>query len=1041
MSANGRRDLLLAYEHPNLTVRPFDTPSLQNSSSAAKFLDGLATWHSSLQRFTDLVDADVGSRPDTSPSSGGTVAGIATPSTSAPNLLARPSVESLISVLHLSDIEEDDTFTSKVFRNVQAMAAGLMWVLEVRTANSTLWPVDAKSGQVGTENAPAINSSGGDLSGSLGPEMSQRGSQRDGRRSRKPNNRQPHHTGRIILRPFDPIQTRYTNSNTNDSDLERLKKLGTAEKFLRPLSYMINISPTLVFVDLDLPRFHVDLVAQQQVRHYLATSHSNVAALRYMEDCLLTFIRTICTKRTPARDVILAHFPTLSKDMPALSPADQGIFKDLRTRMQNDHRRQRNRAVSAAVTLPVHPAVNGVALADYLIRPPVISMDLSIVQCTNSIAHGLSLVPCGLSPLTAFTKPLQVTVVPQVAVIRPEMPIPAVAAGSAEAAAVPGQTLSVIEPNSQSVDDELNSVEPSSPRPDSPAPVEHALDGRRGESPMHADVADAGPQRRSTRSMTALSLKRKSPPLPSRPAASKKSKSQTQASVQDVEEDLDPQGLDSDWSDPKGRNRWYHDLAAVANIERSKKPARISGLLPDGRTQQDFDYIGHLASEDIEYKLIYDVTTSMDSVRKRCSQNGVFYTQFNLGDVVESLTINDSHLLCMQYPTWQATPALARVSLWGTGRDLFVHGLTAGPKVVDVRSELTKGHRMDTPIEVQGTSICSFQGLRIPPKSDDADAEVDYTASIRTTTLDTMLDHEARLDGLVLNALNLPSGHFVRPNPLLGTGFDLEIMVYSQTNGLVGFRSTYPSYKETYFQLFGLAHCLSILHADITATWIYVMGPAEKFWVRSRPKYGQDDIMHSHAFDDWDPDQANLDTHEYEQPGRRHTVIGAGSTVTTGGMRPAMGVILHMVMLQHVLTNAGHVTMWPIFIRVSMFWLTSSMSKNSTVRTSLAEYLPDLSLNHARGYQGSGVPADLLSLDSSGGTLRQYHLRVYPNACTTDVYKHFTPPKFQSGLVAALTAYDSTRAGVNAYRKMLREKSPKTKFLLFEGDEFRLVPL
>jgi hypothetical protein len=52
---------------------------------------------------------------------------------------------------------------------------------------------------------------------------------------------------------------------------------------------------------------------------------------------------------------------------------------------------------------------------------------------------------------------------------------------------------------------------------------------------------------------------------------------------------------------------------------------------------------------------------------------------------------------------------------------------------------------------------------------DDLDAGVDYTKSIYTTTLDTMLDHATRSGGLVLNALNLPGGHFIHHNPLLGT--------------------------------------------------------------------------------------------------------------------------------------------------------------------------------------------------------------------------------------------------------------------------------
>ncbi|KAJ7672241.1 hypothetical protein DFH06DRAFT_1319668 [Mycena polygramma] len=954
-------DLLLAHDHPNVAVQPYVTPSLQKSTSAAKFLKELIDWNSHARKFTGQLAPHIAG--DISPSS---APNASTDSNSHPSQL-EAGIESLISVLHLSDIE-GETLTSKTFKNLQAMAAGLMWVLEL-----------------GTDHAPAIDT-----------------------------------TGRIALRPSDPVQARYARV-ASSVQLEKLKNLGKVEKLLRPLSYMINISPTLVFVNLDLQALHVDVVVQHQIRHYLAVSQSDLAALRYMEDCLQAVVRTICTAQVPARDVILEHFSMLTKDMPAPTAADGKIFKDLRRRIQNDYRQH-------TIDASVPSALNAAALASYRIRPPAMAIDSRIVQRVGPLAHGLSLISLRLSPLTAFTQPLPMTVVPEVAVIEPEETPMQVAETFGT---VPGQTLSVTEVTSQLADpgganDEVNNVEsgvsarglihrcqlnvgyPTVFRVELLNKLnETDVVDEQPELPVQVAVAGGNQPRRSARVKAAQdsNSKRKCLSQPG-PPTTKKSKSQSEAGgnhaeeerdpqAMQVEEDRDPQGLDSDWADPKRRNRWYHDLATVANIKRSNRAVRISGLLPDGRTQQDFDYIGHLDSEETEYRLIYDVTTSMASVRERCSQNGVLYTQYDLGDVVGSLNIHKPYLLCMQSTAWQSMSDPARVSLWATGRDLFVRGLTAGPKVEDERSELTRGHRMDAPIEVQ------VQGLRVPPESDDDDAEADYTSSIRTTTLNTMLDHAARPDGLVLNALNLPSGHFVHPNPLLGTGFDLEVMAYTKTNGITGFHSVFPAYNETYFQLFGLGHCFSIFHVDITAAWIYVMGPAAKFWVRSRPKDGQDDIMHSHAFDDWDPDQANLETHEYEvtvlpagegvflqQPGRRHAVIGAGSTVTTGGyffcassMRPAIGVILHMVMLQHVLTNAGHVTMWPIFIRISMFWLECTMFDPPADRLALAAYLPDLTLSHARGwmdivylsclvclfpcldhrgYEGSGVPANLL---------------------------------------------------------------------------------
>ncbi|KAJ7842436.1 hypothetical protein B0H14DRAFT_2586304 [Mycena olivaceomarginata] len=157
------------------------------------------------------------------------------------------------------------------------------------------------------------------------------------------------------------------------------------------------------------------------------------------------------------------------------------------------------------------------------------------------------------------------------------------------------------------------------------------------------------------------------------------------------------------------------------------------------------------------------------------------------------------------------------------------------------------------------------------------------TLAIRSTTLSEMHDHAERSDGLALNALDLPGGHFIHPSPLLGTGFDVENVAYCKTNGLPGFSKKYPPYEEMYWKLLGLARAFSYFHFDISATWVYVSGPGEKFWIRSRPRTTDDvnvnvssrDISDSTAFENWQPDRASLESCDYElqQPGREHAVI------------------------------------------------------------------------------------------------------------------------------------------------------------------------
>ncbi|KAJ7757839.1 hypothetical protein B0H14DRAFT_2634843 [Mycena olivaceomarginata] len=424
--------------------------------------------------------------------------------------------------------------------------------------------------------------------------------------------------------------------------------------------------------------------------------------------------------------------------------------------------------------------------------------------------------------------------------------------------------------------------------------------------------------------------------------------------------------------------------------------------------------------------------------------------------------------------------------------------------------------------------FCKVQGLRVVPDDDD-DAKADYTEAIRTTTLREVLSHAERSDGLVLNALDLPGGHFIHPNPLLGTGFDLENVAYCQTNSLPGFETKYPKYEEMYWKLLALAHAFSYFHFDICATWVYVSGPGEKFWIRSRPRTTANshmvsasrDISDPTAFENWQPDHASIQDCDYEvvvlpagsgillqQPGREHTVISSNTgsdgrsdfartaTWTVGryffcasSIRPAMSVTLHMVMVQHLLTNADHFPMWPIFIRVNMFWLNVTSVRNRSLThingecpkaelDSLAAYCPDL--GDARGWIdiidfGTGTPEDELSeaeftsakyvswrkwvagkyrgfgashkeldwerdifspsLLHLAVTLYHYHRRRSNKDSEVEVFRTFTSKAFASAISDALYSYDQKL--VKQFQTKIDAPEPlgSTHFFLFEDKE------
>ncbi|KAJ7136724.1 hypothetical protein C8R44DRAFT_728691 [Mycena epipterygia] len=399
--------------------------------------------------------------------------------------------------------------------------------------------------------------------------------------------------------------------------------------------------------------------------------------------------------------------------------------------------------------------------------------------------------------------------------------------------------------------------------------------------------------------------------------------------------------------------------------------------------QRTMDYIGH------------EVSHSMNAVNSRCAKDGLKFRQPPAKLPTEPPADDGFHLCILSLANWQKMTSIARAQLFGTGHDLYILGMTtANWQRENVADKLRRLHRSDAPVEVQ------VQGLR---QSSAADVEYDYTTTIRTTTLETVLENAQNPDGLVLNALQLPSGHMVHSNPLIDSGLYLEYMAYRHTNGLPGFVRRYPTYSELHWQLFGTVHTLSIVHFDVAAKWVFVEGPGEKFWVRGRSRdrgsmadQGVDtrfhDLQDSFAFEDWEPDDANLQGCEYEGVViRNHLVIGAPpvlsgpSELNTGGhffcartMHSAMCILLHLVMLQHILTNADHIGLWEVFVHITAFWLNVTCEGKAEELRVLEAYLPDLMGPAASGW------IEIIYLASIVELLPALDLRHYNNAPAKD---------------------------------------------------------
>ncbi|KAF7345498.1 hypothetical protein MVEN_01568300 [Mycena venus] len=1139
-------DLILATNFQRLTQPAVVTPihpSLNEATAALRLIKPLCGWTTHVKGFIEELNHDDGAPGEE----------IQLPSS---------VVESLAPVLAFSKID-NKTRKAKALKNLQAIAAGLVWVLEL-----------------GSENAPLLTNQ-----------------------------------KKLAIAPLRPIPERYTNlaASTNEAAKAVRGLKTTPANLLRPLSYVLNSTLALIFCDQDLSTMHVDMDIEQEIAHCLLVAGPRPKSLLYVEEYAYGLIRASSGKLSAER--IAVENKQYLAGMPGIAPQDADIFCGIRDRYKNSASQARMMHLPTTVFRPstsgfpflIWPRPEG-RIARALSQAP--SLDLSEMVLVSDLpvsdAHLFRAQPpptaIDLAQSTPLASEIPILAAPQFdSAVSTTHNAPATAnkaANTANGSAVNGVQNQATDTDTAVSDKSrgfavntgpMESLQPSSsggdgfdaiigtgsketstlevPTRDTAEPIEKLAAGKDNEAQEHIG-ATANINASDSTSAKSGSSQAGTEPLPSSTdgtAADNNVKSIDQRLESSTAMDLDtqlrrsarvkaahenppeatqlvpptaskplkrrgPTGsnrmsvkkakvMDNDETDINAELESSDDMEVdnaedlesvgesetpnltsidVDEIERCETPFRVSALLPDGNSRTEFAYFGHPASRETEYKLLFDVNQS-------------------------ATALPNSSLQFFSLAEWDGMPNTARVQSWKSGRDIYISGLRAGPKLHDIAAvydELTIFNRMDAPIDVQ------VQAKRIFP-GDDLNAGVDYTKSIYTTTLDTMVDHATRSDGLVLNALNLPGGHFIHTNPLLGTGFDLDMTAYTKTNGLPGFKIKYPPYEETYFRLFGLTHALSMFHIDIAMTWIYVAGPGDKFWVCSCSQNGGDDLTDSHDFDNWDPDRVSLHSHDYEitalpagggillqQPGRRHAVIGTGTadqhgviqpaTLTIGGyffcasrLRAAMAVILHTCIQSHLLSNADHVGLWQIYIRIAMFWLHTT-SEHRREQEALAAYLPDLSLSTAHGwldiiylaclvlllpcldnrnYGDAGTPGEELTeaaavcnkygqwrqwlagtyivchretgkqldweediftpcLLNMAAVLQQYHARVLEDEPEAPIFKRFTLEAFNSNLRTAFASYNLALSKTyGTYRKENR-----TKFFLFQGDEFILKP-
>ncbi|KAJ7464965.1 hypothetical protein B0H11DRAFT_1922386 [Mycena galericulata] len=445
--------------------------------------------------------------------------------------------------------------------------------------------------------------------------------------------------------------------------------------------------------------------------------------------------------------------------------------------------------------------------------------------------------------------------------------------------------------------------------------------------------------------------------------------------------------------------------------KRSKTPVIMEAYRPDGFSKRTFALFLHTISEHVERPMLLGLQHSMDAVDARCVRNGRRFRHHVPGFIPTTPpTHNEFDLYVIQNNHWLNMSGRERVAIWETGCDIFVLDMQVVNQRTDIMERISSLHRLEEPIQVQ------VPGLRIPA-ADDADdhdsvkanVEADYTECIRTTTLRNFLKHASLPDGLVLNALKLPETHTPQPNPLAGSGFDLEDIAYRQTNGLPGFSTECVPAEQQFWQIAGTAHTLTIGHLDMSATRVTVEGPGEKLWIRKRRSESLN-ISDTNAFRTWDPDRPDSSTGDHEgvvlppyggtllmQATREHIVVGMTpvpehptktdsdrekrhvpdssreaesdegepvasvkprlmATIVTGGhfmvastIRPSLCTLLHLVMMENILTNVEHDGLWKIFVRICAFWMNVTRDRPHDCQL-LETYLPQLSATTTNGW-------------------------------------------------------------------------------------------
>ncbi|KAJ7862954.1 hypothetical protein B0H14DRAFT_2575178 [Mycena olivaceomarginata] len=463
----------------------------------------------------------------------------------------------------------------------------------------------------------------------------------------------------------------------------------TVVELLRPLSYAINSSFLSAFCDLDLQKEYGHVMHQYETRMFLGRYRT--PRLAYMEDLVLTVVRDIAIGNPAASAIrkFLSPDSTYLKNMPPANSEDEHIFmrKSTFLFLQSVNSWTLFAALESRESLPDPD------LSRKRTRTKPLQLDIPPSSSGRTIATALASSPCiepqGWEGVTDTWSSLI--------------------------------SFEEVEPTDNNADVVGSSVTGavSGSEAASKEAVHSSADGRDGH-PLPADGSGTKQKKRSSArpgrsDNSSAKLKAR---LLTKGAGERGPDAVEDAEQTEAEGSSNKRKNRSDHKTPKSKKRKTtstrtDNSVSLKDVEAA--PPKIStetvamwGYRPDG-SKRSFSFPLHENSEHMEKPMLEQLQQAIE--RQQRSFGDAAFVRHTPGHLpTERARADEPNFYVLSKAEWTAMSRHERVTLYQTGRNLFISGMTIGDLNDGVEESISILHRLDEEIEVQGKAPVLIQG-------------------------------------------------------------------------------------------------------------------------------------------------------------------------------------------------------------------------------------------------------------------------------------------------------------------------------------------